>query len=357
MLESAWAYLQARFTRADTARLVSSLILATMLWGYVSLVTDPEETQTFSGLMIAPLEDLDDNLILTTELPEVSVRLTGPESVLDDITPTDIELTVDTDEIDGPTESQDLRIHIDAPDGIRRSVAQPSFVSVSVAERGTPREFMLEPQLVAQPESANLQVGEPQPSVSMVTVSGPAPAVDRVARVVLPVDIGNHSQTFEETFTPVAVDANGTQIPEVEIQPQSVLTTVPITARGRTVAVLVDIVGQAAAGYQVIDRRTIPLSIVVDGPDELLDSIVYVYTESVDITNATQDVSTSVPIDRSRLPDGVTVLSPANGQVQVIVQISMLGTPQTLPGQSVQVDGPSVRLHRLARTIRGRRDC
>jgi len=173
----------------------------------------------------------------------------------------------------------------------------------------------------------------------MVTVSGPAPAVDRVARVVLPIDIGNHTQTFDETFTPVALDASGTQIPEVTIQPQSILTTVPIEVRGRQVAVLVDIVGQPEAGYQVIDRRTIPLNIVVDGPAEQLNSIIYVYTEPVDISNATQDVSTSVSIDQDRLPAGVSVLTPANGQVQVIIQVSMFGSPQNLPSQTIQVNG------------------
>jgi YbbR domain-containing protein len=339
MIERAWTFLQARFTRADAARLVSSLILATMLWGYVSLITDPEETQTFAGLQIAPLDGLDDNLILTSELPEVSVRLTGPESVLEDISPDEIKLSVDTDEIDGPTEGQDLRIQIDTPDGVRRSEANPRFVIVAVAERATPREIPLTTRIVDPPESPAIHVDQLEPAVSMVTVTGPAPAVNRVAQVILPVEIGSHTQTFEEAFIPVAVDADGAPIPEAVIQPQRIQTTVPIMQRGHNVAVLVDITGQPAPGYQEIDRRTIPQSVLVDGPDELTNSIVYVYTEPVDISNATQDVSTAVAIDQSRLPDGVTVLSPSNGQVQVIVQISMLGTPQTLPSQDVQVNG------------------
>ena len=342
MLERTWAFLQARFTRADAARLVSSLILATMLWGFVTLVNDPEETQTFAGLQIPiPLEGFDDNLILTSQLPEISVRLTGPESVLEDISPSDIEVSIDADDIDGPTEGQEMRVDIDTPDGVRRSEANPRFVTVIAAEKATPREFTLDIRLVNEPDTPNLQVEEPQPSASMVTVSGPAPAVGRVARVELPVDIGNHTQTFEESFTPVALDANGTQIPEVVVEPQRILTNVPITARGRTVAVLVDIVGQPAPGYQVPERRTIPQNVVLDGPPEVINSIVYVYTQPVDITNATQDVFTSVAIDQSRLPDGVSVLNPVSGEVQVILQISMIGTSQTLPSQTIQVNGLS----------------
>jgi YbbR domain-containing protein len=175
----------------------------------------------------------------------------------------------------------------------------------------------------------------------MVTVSGAATAVSRVARVILPVDIGQHSETFEEAFTPVAVDADGTQIPEVDIEPQRVLTTVEIEARGRTVPVLVDTVGQPAPGYQLNTQRTIPLNVVLDGPRDVLESIMYVYTRPVDISNATQDVSISVLIDQSKLPEGVTVLNPASGEVTVIVQISLIGSPQNLPSQTVQVNGVS----------------
>ena len=341
MIERAWAFLQARFTRADAARLVSSLILATMLWGYVSLITDPEETQTFSGLTITtPLEGLDDNLILTSQLPEISVRLTGPESVLEDIMPGDVTVSVDTDDIDGPIEGQEMRVQIDTPDGIRRSVANPPFVTVSIAERAEPRVFTLEDMPVLQePTSAAYQVGAISPSVSTVTVSGPAPDVERVASVQLPIDIGNHTQTFDETFTPVALDADGNPIPEVQIQPERIPTNVQIAQRGRQVAVLVDIIGQPASGYQEDERRVIPLNVVLDGPREILDSIITVYTEPVDISNATEDVSVPVAIDQSLLPEGVTVLQPTSGQVQVIVQISSIGSPQALPGQSVMVTG------------------
>lgn len=100
-----------------------------------------------------------------------------------------------------------------------------------------------------------------------------------------------------------------------------------------------DIIGQPASGYQEDERRVIPLNVVLDGPREILDSIITVYTEPVDISNATEDVSVPVAIDQSLLPEGVTVLQPTSGQVQVIVQISSIGSPQALPGQSVMVTG------------------
>ena len=53
------------------------------------------------------------------------------------------------------------------------------------------------------------------PEVSEVTVSGPKRLVDNVARVVLPVDIGDRTDDFTADFVPVALDAAGQPIPEV----------------------------------------------------------------------------------------------------------------------------------------------
>ncbi|MBA3529814.1 MAG: hypothetical protein H0T91_11015, partial [Propionibacteriaceae bacterium] len=225
------------------------------------------------------------------------------------------------------------------PDGVRESSADPSFVPIAISARAAPREVTLTTRIVDQPEAATLVVGALEPDVSMVTISGPTSAIDRVVKVELPVEIGDHRTDFRESFVPVALDADGAQIPEVEIQPDQVSTDVSVTLRGHQVAVFVDVTGQPASGYQVVEQRTIPLSIVVDGPDEVLDSIVYVYTQPVDITNATEDVSTTVAIDQESLPEGVRILTPTSGEVQVIVQISQQASPQTLPGQTVQVTG------------------
>ena len=340
MLDRVWEYLRTHFTRADAARLVSSLILATMLWGYVSLITDPEETQSFAGLELAPLDDLEDDLILTSTPPDITVRLTGPESVIEDISPNEISVSLDLADLDGPNDNYQARVRIDTPDGVRRAVADPSFVRIAVAQLAEPVDFALEPEFVGLLENTPLQADTPQAEVSTVRVSGAVAVVERVARVILPVEIGNRTQSFTESFVPIALDTAGNPIPEAIIEPATVSADVSIVTRGHSAPVLVRISGAQAVGYDVREQRTLPQSVLLDGPEEALRSIFYVNTVPLDISGATDTVAKSVAIDVASLPEGVTVLQPTSGQVQAIVQISPESSPpQSLPGQLVQVLG------------------
>lgn len=340
MRDRVWEYLRTHFTRADAARLVSSLILATMLWGYVSLITDPEETQSFAGLELAPLDDLEDDLILTSAPPDITVRLTGPESVIEDISPTEITVRLDLEDLDGPVDFYQARVRIEAPDGVRRAVADPSFVRIAVAQLAEPVDFALEPEFVGLLENTPLQADTPQAEVSTVRVSGAIAVVERVARVILPVEIGNRTQSFTDSFVPVALDAAENPIPEAIIDPATVSADVSIVTRGHSAPVLIRISGAPAIGYDVREQRTLPQSVLLDGPEEALRSIFYVNTLPLDITGETETVAESVAIDIASLPDGVTILQPTSGQVQAIVQISPQSSPpQSLPGQLVQVVG------------------
>src|SRR5919106_1267414 len=58
-------------------------------------------------------------------------------------------------------------------------------------------------------EDQTRRIDNIEPAVSEVTVSGPQRLVDNVARVVLPVDIGERTDDFTVDFVPTALDAAG----------------------------------------------------------------------------------------------------------------------------------------------------
>lgn len=324
--------LRAAFTRDDGTRLIASLVLATMLWGWVSLVTDPDVTQVFGNLAIQH-DPLGPALLLVTQLSPVTVRLTGPESVIEDVSTSEIVVSIDTSSIDRPG-SYTLPIRVEAPDGVRKMETLPPTVSVDVEET-LAADFPLQSRLVDLPESDPRRVGQLQPQVSEVTVSGPKNDVERVAEVVLPIEVGTRTQEFTGSFEPQALDAAGNPVPEVTIAPQRISVTVPLTQRGRSVAVLAAVEGTPADGYEVVDRRINPSSVLVDGPPDVLSSSITVLTEPVDITAAMHNVTLRVPLDLESLPEGVTVIQPADGTVEVVVQIDLRGVNQSLPDQRV----------------------
>jgi YbbR domain-containing protein len=329
--------LASRFTREDVTRLIASFILAVLLWGWVSISTDPEVNRLFPDLTLQ-YEPLPPDLQLVTTLPTIDVRLTGPESVVEDVNADQISARIETGDIDEPG-PYDLPVQIDTPDDVRKREAFPERVAITV-ERTTTDTFPLEYELEELPPTDARRIGPPVLSASEVTVSGPESAVGQVARVVLPIEIGTRNSDFEASFTPVARDANNVPVSGVEIAPDRVSATVPISERGKSVAVLIPPVqGVPADGFEVVDRTASPSTVLVDGSSDVLAAAITVSTQPVDVSGASANVTERVPLDLSTLPEGATVIEPADGTILVVVQITQRALNQTLPDQPVTYVG------------------
>ncbi|MDP9471067.1 MAG: CdaR family protein [Chloroflexota bacterium] len=322
------------FGPGTVLRLLTSLVLALLLWGWVTNVQDPEETEVYAGIPIAE-GTLPSGYEIVTALPMATVRLTGPSSVLARIDQSNVKLQLSTDDIQGPGEYQ-LRVDLVEPDNVREHEVTPSEVAVNVEETMT-RLFPLDYRLPELPPEDTRQVGDLRPDVSEVTVSGARSLVDRVATVTLPIDIGERSGDFRAAFEPRAIDSEGNEIREVTIAPRSVPVLVPISARGKSVAVITQVVGEPAEGYEVVDRTVNPATILVDGPRDVLENTISVSTGPVDISGATTNVARRVQIESP--PAGLRILEPSGGNVDVVVQIRRRGIQQSLPSQPVDVVG------------------
>ncbi|MGB3329227.1 MAG: CdaR family protein, partial [Thermomicrobiales bacterium] len=118
---------------------------------------------------------------------------------------------------------------------------------------------------------------------------------------------------------PVGVDAQGQTISEVTILPASITTNVQVRTRGKSVSVIPRIVGVPAEGYTVQQRAALPETILVDGPQDQLDKLLFVNTQPVDISGADTSISRRVGIED--LPAGLTIVEPIGGTVEVRVAI------------------------------------
>lgn len=174
------------------------------------------------------------------------------------------------------------------------------------------------------------------PEVSQVTVSGPSSVVERVENVILPVTIDSQVSTFSDYFIPYAVDANGQRVSEVSVLPGQIMTRVELQTRGRLVTVIPATIGEPADGYAIQQRTVLPNSILVEGPEDALDDLLFVNTEPVDISGASQSMSSRVGL--ADLPEGVSVVEPVSGQVEVRVAIQdSTATTETLSNLRVNV--------------------
>ncbi|MBA3336128.1 MAG: hypothetical protein H0T49_01025 [Chloroflexia bacterium] len=319
--------------RSDILRLVVSILLALLLWGWVTSVENPDQTRVFAGVPVE-VDPLPDALQVVTNIQDVEVRIQGPRSVVSEINMDDIVARLELSDIDSPG-SYNALVEVDVPANVHGVRANPGVVPIIIQAT-----IVKETEITIQRpdlEDGSRQVGDISPTVSRVTISGPSSVVERVDRVVLSVEIGDQNDDFWETFALVAQDRSGAPVPEILLDPATVATFVNVSARGKSVAVIADIEGNPAPGYGVSDRTVNPPTVVVDGPAEALTDLVFLTTEPVDITGATETVSQRIGL--GQLPVNVTVLGLPSEQVDVVVAIQRLGISQPLPEQEILVTG------------------
>lgn len=305
-------------------RAVASLALAFLLWAWVTTQRDPPETRIYADLTLqTPV--LAEPFQIAGELPPVTVEVIGPRSVVDDISRAGLRPYLDTSEIGGAGNYQ-ATVHVDLPGAARAESITPSRVALVVDETLT-RTFPLD-AVPMQIDDPTRRIGEVVPAVSEVTVSGPERLVNNIARVVLPIEIGERSDDFTAAFVPVAQDAAGEPIPEIAILPSRVEAAVEVDQRGRSVPVLVQTAGNPSAGYEVVGSVANPATVLLDGPDAALANILSVVTAPVDIDGATETVSTRTALQE--LPQEVRMVNPTDGAVVAVVQIRPRGVTQLL---------------------------
>jgi len=317
--------------RPNLLRLVTSLVLALILWGWVSTIEDPKRERSFTDLTITST-GLAEELVITTAIPGATVRLDGPRSVVTGLTTSSVVPVIDLSGIMEPG-IYTVPVEIETIDDLWHTDVTPDALRITVENRVS-KPVELKTEIVGEVGS-NRQVNDIRPTVSQVTVEGSESAVNRVATVVLPVEIENQTRVYVDNFTPEARDASGNTVEGVTISPGTISATVDISQRGKEVAVVPQFTGVPANGYRVQGQVSSPLTVVVDGPSDALADVVAVQTEPVDIQGATQTVRATVPI--VDLPPGVQVITPTDGQVVVQISIVQEGVRQELPGQDVVV--------------------
>lgn len=313
--------------RTQIIRFVISLLIAVLLWGWVTEVNDPFMTINYRELDINT-GPLDDSLRIVTTLPRASVTLRGPEAELNKIQRNQITVTLDTNDVSKPGEYR-LKLMVTTPDGPNERSVDPKELPVTIEEEIS-QIMPIEIQETI-PDDDPREISSINPETTQVTVSGPSSSVERVDKVFLPVSIDNHLTSFEDLFTPYAVDDKGQRVSEVDVLPGQIKAQVEVQTRGKRISVIPEVNGVPAEGYSMRQRSVLPDSVVVDGPEEALESLLFVNTEPVDISGATQPISHQVEL--ANLPEGVNVIEPRSGKVEVRVAIEdTSSTAQTLVG-------------------------
>lgn len=302
-----------------------SLVLAVMLWVFVTDVENPTRTDFFPATI--PVETVNvsrDLAVASLSESAVSVRISAPEDTWDDLTRDNFRASVDLSGVSQREVEVTVRVEVTGAGGVEIVEVSPRRVAVSL-ETVTSKAVPVLVQLAGAPPLG--YAASPATVVpEQVMVSGPESLVNLVEEAVADVNLTGVRVSLEQVFSVTARDSHGGDIDGVTLQPNTVAVDLPIVQQEFTTVYVVNPAfrGVPAEGFTVTDVTVEPSFVSVTGPIEVLQSISTVATEEVDIDGATSDVIRVVDV---RLPAGATV----QGQESVTVQVSVapLGAAQS----------------------------
>lgn len=357
-----------RRLRTSGLQFVLALVLALALWTFVSFSDNPPaKKEVVVQLDIVPppssliVVDPDTGQALNQDV-SVDLDVSGPQADLNGWNNTDFSATADLSELGPGTHT--VEIAVGKPRSARIRSQTPGTITVQLEPRAA-RTFDIEGQIRGRVPFL-FASNPPSIGAEQAIVSGPEQLVNRVARVVVPIDLSGRTSTLNEDITLVAVDQSGTTIEGVTIEPQSTAVSVEIRPRveGQRVAVAPNITGQPAPGYRtdVIDWN--PKYVELIAPEQITTTLT---TEPITLTSKTEPFTQTVKV--TGLDESVQLLTTDTITVSVSVvpfqfpvnyslffQVTPINLAANLnatierPGVTVTVSGTAEQFNQLATT-------
>jgi len=285
---------------------ILSVILAAILWLVITNVDNPEETRRFSDV---PVNILNEDVIASldqvydiTEGETIDFTIEARRLVRDKLEKSDFVVTADFS-------------NMSAVNSVPIEISCPRYGDEVVVVDGKYQNMKVSlEKLIEEPFKVNiiqngvvaedLFVGEQTASPNIITVSGPKGRVERIAEVVVEVDVSGVSKSFKTVAKPKVLDADGREIDASKLTFNEDLIDVNISIyKTKAINLLITTAGDPARGYTMTNVEYEPKQITVAGEDAVLDSIMYLpITES--IAGATGNIEKEINL-QEKLEEGL----------------------------------------------------
>ncbi|MDQ3706602.1 MAG: CdaR family protein [Chloroflexota bacterium] len=298
-------------------RLGLALILAVLLWFYVVNLENPAQTTPFD--LTLDVRGTPPNLRLISPLPIVDVTIQAPENIMRNLSPEDVRLYIDLSEMSEGV--HEVPIIIETSGLPRDSLTiniDPREVQVQLQLQVT-RVFSIAVEVEGTPP-LGYKFDPAQVTPRSVEVTGPQDALDRISRVLVPVNIEGQTSRVQGSRNPRALDAEGRDVTGVTFEPATVQVLVPIETyvRSKSVGVLPSVLGQPAAGYRVVLLTADPNNVQICCTEEALGPVDNLNVVPVPITGTTSTIITTTQLI---LPAGVDLLPTQSREITITVQV------------------------------------
>jgi YbbR domain-containing protein len=294
---------------------ILAFFLALTLWFYVAggtLRTEVQDvTRTFTNVPLA-WHNLNDQLILTEVPSEIDVLLRGRADIIDEMSPQDLEIFVD---LKGLDEGQHRLVPNGlVPRGTRIISYRPQQV-VATLEEVLLQQKTVTLEIKGSPVEG-LVMGTPRILPDSVFIRGAKSVVAEVDRVSAELNMDGAADNKIQMVPVKAINKAGQEVAGVVVNPNLVEVMVPLSQPQKEVPIRVPLIGEPAAGHQVRLVSAEPMTVIIMGKEELLQSVTEVLTSPVTVSEATESIQAEVNLI---LPQGLELATPGKVMVEIII--------------------------------------
>ena len=270
-----------RLARKETlfARIIC-LLIACGMWVYV--MTDQNPIMERSVEVRLQQNNLPSNMMVFNAPEKILVRVRGSRTQLmaENI---DAQISASINLKNVTEGQQSLPITVTYSNGEVVSVT-PKEVSIyvdTVSEKKVPVTTR-----IVGAVSSDMTIGSSVITPAEVTLRGATHRIDKVSKVVAPIDVTDHTGSFQTESELVAVSDDGYDIPNMKIIPERVMVQATMVSQMLSTNVPVKLVmsGELPKGIVVTRTEIIPDNLRITAPPSVLKDLKEIKTKPLDIS-------------------------------------------------------------------------
>ena len=152
--------------------------------------------------------------------------------------------------------------------------------------------------------SNDMTIGHSVITPAQVTLRGATHRIDKVNKVVAPIDVTDHQGDFQTESELVAVSEDGYDIPNMKIIPERVMVQATMVSQMLSVDIPVKLVmsGELPKGIIVTKSEVLPDKVRITAPPSMLKELKAINTKPVDVSKLEGSMVVAAELD---LPEKV----------------------------------------------------
>ena len=333
---------------------ILAIAFAFILWLVVYNLNDPVKTKTFTTTVTVTGRDsvVDKGLWPTIKDSEktISFSVSGKRSYLNELDDSDFYANVDLANIivdKDDTNKASVKVDIGCTK-YRHSITfngGDHMLPLSI-EKYMQKQFEVKVSLDGSLSGAKALGNKPQANPKVVKIGGPESIVSTIASANVNIKVDDNTIISDNQITDrgdlTLIDDNGDEIDisklDVDSQYQSIAVTVDVLST-KEVPIKCTTTGSPAGGKSVLGVELSEESVMLKGNAEALNNITSIDVGPIDISGATDDISTSVDLT-GYLPDGVFIVNSSKAKLSIDIKIETNATStMTLNSSNITYDG------------------